>query len=210
MAALVAGMFIVYSERALLADVHNESGRRWLWPATITARSTNVVMKRALNALGRVEFELYLRGRQAVIDKTADAEFQFALHTASDSIKEKVDIAVAQNFITSAGIRGSSASRLSAFDREFPWKTDSDVHHVQLSGAEETALKGPCLPPSVRLLYQPSRAGDARAAERVLSQNNFKVDLREVSEDGILDHRQKIYYQKSRKSRRSEPDKGFD
>jgi len=186
------GAFIVYSQRALLADVHKDS---WQTMASMGNKEYTRRMTRALKALGRVEFELYVRGQQVIEQKTGGAEFPFAIHLASDNIKDKVDVAVVQEFITSAGIRGSSASRVNSFDKEFDWKTDSGVHHVRLEGAEETRFKGQCSQQTVRIFYLPSRAYDAQSAATLLSRNSFKVDFREVSEDQILDHRQKVYYQ---------------
>lgn len=187
------GIFTIYALRSLLQDVHRHA---WQTMASVSEGSDyNSLVKRALGILGSVEYRMYDRGLGIVQQKTAGAEFRFSLYQTPDTLRDSVQVATIQKFLSYAGLRGLEAARLAEFDREFPWQTAGTLALTPFGGRNQTDLRGRCFEPSVKVLYQRSRKADAEAAEELLRRNNFKVELTELREDADLPHKQKVYYQ---------------
>lgn len=191
------GILTVYALRTQLYEVERTS---WQTMASISdGPAYKRLVNRALRILGEVQFRLYIRGKQIIDrDTPADASFPFVLYLPAQTTDNKLDIAIAQKFITSARIRGVSASGLVEFDDEYKWQRVSGIHSVQFDEAAEAKFRKGCSGKQmIRLNYQPSRESDARTAAEKLRANNYTVELNRLNDNATLDHKNKIYYQKN-------------
>lgn len=191
------GILTVYALRAQLYDVNKTS---WQTMASISEGSAyKRLMDRALKALGELQFRLYIRGMQAIDQKIpADASFKFALHVSPQDPNEKLNVAVAQKFLSSAGVRGVEAKYLVEFDNEYKWQRLNGLYPAPLSGAILEEFKGRCPAKQLVLVsYNSAREDDARKAEKILQDNNYDVQLNRLGNDVNIRHKGLVYYQRN-------------
>jgi len=188
-------IFTVYALRALIAEVDKGS---WQTMASIgQTPEYQRRLRRSLNALGEIQFLVYVRGMQNVDQLVPhDSSFAFAVHRLPADLSANFQEAINQSAISRTGIRGVGADALVKFDSEYPWQTLRNVSSPAFDDHTQQLLKGKCVDPTVRVLYQPTRLTDANAARDLLLSHKYKVEMRAMDENAVLRFRGKLFYQK--------------
>ncbi|MBX7173585.1 MAG: hypothetical protein K1X72_21635 [Pyrinomonadaceae bacterium] len=177
-------IFVVYANGAALSEFDKE-----LTPAKLRLYEINeaeyfALKNQAMTALTDTLRLIYSYAVNQITLKTPSTAPLFAVSTSTDYGSP---IQILNALSTTLSITFDAA--------KFDTLQDGKWHTYSKRPFNEADFKGNCQEEKVRILYVPSRRADAEKAKKLLEDNGFNADLREILENAVETHKGKIYYQ---------------
>lgn len=185
-------IFVVYANGAALSELDKELTLAKLKLYEIPEAEYLDLRNQALTALTNTIKLIYSYAINYINSKIPTAAPLFAVSTSTD-------------YFSPIQILNTLSNTLSiSFDTaKFDTLQDEKWHTYAKKQFNEADFKGNCLKEKVRIMFVPSRRSDAEKSAQLLRSNNFEVDLREVLENAVPDHKGKVYYQNKGNTRRA-------
>ena len=185
-------IFVVYANGAALSELDKELTPAKLRLYEIPEAEYIALRDQAMTALTDTLRLIYSYAINQITLKTPSTAPLFAVSTSTDYFSP---IQILNALSTTLSISFDTA--------KFDSLQDEKWHTYAKKQFNESDFKGGCQKEKVRIMFVPSRRADADKSAQLLRTNNFEVDLREVLENAVPDHKGKVYYQNKGNSQRA-------
>lgn len=185
-------IFVVYANGAALSELDKELTPAKLRLYEIPEAEYLDLRNQALTALTNTIKLIYSYAVNYINSKIPTAAPLFAVSASKD-------------YFSPIQILNTLSNTLSiSFDAaKFDTLQDEKWHTYAKKQFNEADFKGNCQKEKVRIMFVSSRRVDAEKSAQLLRTNNFEVDLREVLENAVPDHKGKVYYQNKGNAQRA-------
>lgn len=177
-------IFVVYANGAALSELDKELTPAKLRLYEIPEAEYLALRDQAMKALTDTLRLIYSYAINKITLKTPSTAPLFAVSTSTDYFSP---IQILNALLNTLSISFDAA--------KFDTLQDEKWHTYAKKPFNEADFKGNCQKENVRIAYVPSRRADAEKAKKLIEDNGFNADLREVLENAVETHKGKIYYQ---------------